>query len=72
MLVLSRKVGEKIVIGRWNEITLTVVSVRGGRVKLGIEADGSIPIQRAELEHVRLAQESTLSREVHHAMGIAH
>ena len=72
MLVLSRKVGERIVIGGANEITLTVVSVHGGRVRLGIEADPSIPIQRAELEQVRLVRESPLAREVHHAVGIAH
>ena len=36
MLVLSRKLGEKIVIGK--DITLTVVSIMGNRVQLGVEA----------------------------------
>lgn len=52
MLVLTRKMSEKIVIGTEQEICITVVSVQGGRVKLGIEADPTIPIQRAELEAV--------------------
>jgi carbon storage regulator len=47
MLVLSRKVGERLHIG--NNIVVTVLSVRGGRVRLGIEAPEGIPIKRQEL-----------------------
>jgi carbon storage regulator len=50
MLVLSRKLGERIVIG--DRIVLTVVAVRGGpipKVRLGIEAPREINIARAEL-----------------------
>jgi carbon storage regulator len=47
MLVLSRKPGEKVVIG--NGITLTVVEVRGNRVRLGFDAPDPVRILRAEL-----------------------
>ena len=57
MLVLSRKPGEKVVID--GGITITVVEVIGGRVKLGIEAPADVVILRGELvagrEESRLA-----------------
>lgn len=46
-LVLSRSVDEAIVIG--DEITVTVIESRGGRVRLLIEAPRDIPIRRSEL-----------------------
>ena len=47
MLVLSRKHGEQIKIG--GGITVTVLGVRGGVVKLGIEAPPHLRILRGEL-----------------------
>ena len=47
MLVLSRKVGEKIVIG--GTITITLVEIQRGKVRLGIEAPKDIPVMRTEL-----------------------
>jgi len=47
MLVLSRKIGEEIVIG--NDIRVTVVDVKGSRVKLGIQAPNDVGIFRSEL-----------------------
>lgn len=47
MLVLSRKIGERIVID--DEVTISVVSVNGGKVRLGIEAPDSVPVWRAEI-----------------------
>jgi len=47
MLVLSRKLGEKIVIG--DDITLTVVDIDGGKVRLGIEAPRKVPVHREEV-----------------------
>ena len=48
MLVLSRKVGEQIQIG--DEITVTVVRIAGGSVRLGIEAPKTTPVAREELQ----------------------
>jgi carbon storage regulator len=47
MLVLSRKAGEKVVIE--GGITLTVVQVEGGRVRIGIDAPHDVRILRGEL-----------------------
>lgn len=47
MLVLSRKLGEKIRIGE--DITITVVETRGNRVRFSIEAPNSCRIMRGEL-----------------------
>ena len=47
MLVLTRKVGDKIWIG--DEICVTVVQVERGKVRIGIEAPRSVAIRRAEL-----------------------
>jgi carbon storage regulator len=48
MLVLTRRVGELIVIG--DEIELKVVAVRGDRVRIGITAPKSFPITRPPSE----------------------
>ena len=47
MLVLTRKPGEKIDIG--SGITITVVEVKGNKIRLGIDAPENVPIFRAEL-----------------------
>ena len=47
MLVLSRKTGEKIVIG--NDVFITVLEVRGDNVKLGMDAPKHISIHREEI-----------------------
>ncbi|MHC4401383.1 MAG: carbon storage regulator CsrA [Planctomycetota bacterium] len=47
MLVLSRHRDESIIIGR--NVIVTVVDVRGDRVRLGIEAPHEIPVHRREV-----------------------
>lgn len=47
MLVLSRKPGESIYIG--DDIILSVVEIRGDKVRLGIEAPTQIPVHRQEI-----------------------
>lgn len=47
MLVLSRKVGERILVG--DQITITVVRVNNGGVRLGIEAPGDLVVVREEV-----------------------
>jgi carbon storage regulator CsrA len=48
MLVLTRKLGQQLVIG--DNVVVTVLSVRNGQVRLGIEAPRSVSIRREELE----------------------
>ncbi|MES2790422.1 MAG: carbon storage regulator CsrA [Planctomycetota bacterium] len=47
MLVLSRKKNESIVIN--DEIIITVVEVRGDKVRLGIQAPREVPVHRSEV-----------------------
>lgn len=51
MLVLSRKEGEKLVIG--DNITLVVTKISGNRVTLGIEAPSDVKVFRGELSESR-------------------
>lgn len=50
MLVLSRKEGEKLVIG--DNITLVVSKISGNRITLGIEAPADVKIMRGELKEL--------------------
>jgi carbon storage regulator len=47
LLVLSRKVGESVVIG--DDVTITILEVRGDVVRVGIDAPRSVAVHRAEL-----------------------
>lgn len=47
MLVLSRRVGESVVIG--DDVTITILEVRGDVVRVGIDAPRSVSVHRAEL-----------------------
>lgn len=47
MLVLSRKKDERIVIG--GGITITIVEVRGDKVRVGIDAPRDVPVHREEV-----------------------
>lgn len=48
MLVLSRKVGERILVG--DNITITVVRMAQGVVRIGVEAPSDMPIVREEIK----------------------
>ena len=48
MLVLSRKMGERILLG--DQITITVVRVANGSVRLGIDAPGDMAVVREEVK----------------------
>lgn len=61
MLVLTRKCGEKIVMPQ-QEVVITVLEVRGDRVRLGITAPTDIKVHRQEIWQ-RLQQEAILESE---------
>jgi carbon storage regulator len=61
MLVLSRKKNESIVIA--NDIVITVVEIRGDKVRLGIVAPKDVPVHRSEIYeaiHGRLPDQAPL------------
>jgi carbon storage regulator len=53
MLVLTRKNRESVVVGRPEDLEvvlkITILGIEGGRVRLGFEADASMPIHRREV-----------------------
>ena len=63
MLVLTRGLKQQVVIGG-GLVTVTVLEVKGGRVRLGIEAPVEISVRRKELADIEVPQpEAVLSAE---------
>ena len=52
MLILTRRVGETVMIG--DDVTITVLGVKGTHVRIGINAPKSVPVHREEIyERIR-------------------
>jgi carbon storage regulator len=47
MLILTRRVGESVMIGE--EVTITVLRVKGNQVRLGVNAPRTVSVQREEI-----------------------
>lgn len=57
MLVLSRRRDEQVIIG--DGIVITVVEVRGDKVRLGIAADRDVPVHRGEVHNAIQREKQT-------------
>ena len=53
MLVLTRKIGEEIIIN--NDIKIAILDVRGREIRIGIEAPKSVKINRKEIHEKMIA-----------------
>lgn len=60
MLVLSRYKDQSIYIG--DDIVITVVDVRGDRIRLGIEAPSHVPVHRQEIYEAIKREQGTLEK----------
>lgn len=58
MLILTRKVGETIVIN--DDIRVTVLGIKGGQIRLGVEAPSNVAVHRKEI-HERIKSEAMAS-----------
>ena len=56
MLILTRTVGQRLMIGEHGETTVTVLAVKGNQVRIGVEAEKDTPIDREEIYQRKLAE----------------
>ncbi len=47
MLILTRRVGEAVMVG--NDVTVTIVGIKGTQVRLGIDAPKNVTVHREEI-----------------------
>lgn len=52
MLILTRNVGERVCIG--NDVTVTVLGIRGQQVRIGVDAPESVIVDREEIRERRI------------------
>lgn len=63
MLILTRRVGETVMIG--DEVTITVLAVKGNQVRVGINAPKSVTVHREEIyERIKREQNEGQARPV--------
>jgi carbon storage regulator len=56
MLILTRRVGETVMIG--NEVTVTVLGVKGNQVRIGVNAPKDVAVHREEIyERIKREEE---------------
>ncbi|RDL44330.1 carbon storage regulator [Marinomonas piezotolerans] len=56
MLILTRRVGETLCVGENAEIQVTVLSVKGNQVRIGVNAPKETPVHREEI-YLRIQHE---------------
>ena len=61
MLILTRRVGETLMIG--DEVTVTVLGVKGNQVRIGVNAPKDVSVHREEIYHQLKPQQALAKAE---------
>lgn len=67
MLILTRRVGETVMIG--NEVTVTVLGVKGNQVRIGVNAPKDVSVHREEI-YARIKREEDGEAGTHEAVKV--
>lgn len=62
MLVLTRRIGEKLVIA--NTVTITILGMKGNQIRIGIEAPANVSVHREEIYQRILKERATDTAQV--------
>ena len=70
MLILTRRVGETVVIG--NDVTVTVLGVKGNQVRLGVNAPREVAVHREEIYERIQGEQPAKEVKVANGSGASH
>jgi carbon storage regulator len=64
MLILTRRIGEKLIVG--GNVTVTVLSIRGNQIRMGIDAPREVKVHREEIYQKIQAEQAERKTSVLH------
>ena len=70
MLILTRRVGESVVIG--GDVTVTVLGVKGNQARLGVNAPRDVAVHREEIHERIKREQDAVEPERRRALGAEH
>ena len=62
MLILTRRVGETLMIG--DDVTMTVLGVKGNQIRIGVNAPKDVSVHRLEIYQRIQAEKGTITTEI--------